>query len=141
MCYSAQIEADYRKYTSMFGAAMSLREFAELYWEHGGREPKAPLAMEAAFFSAQTADERRIQSLIAERRAVRSTKLEQEIFEQRARLAKAEQILETKTTKAATENKRIATDKIDSALRRLDDLKRTIIKDGDSRIFPVGMPR
>ena len=42
MCYSAQIEADYKKYVKMFGAAMSLREFAELYWEHGGRELKAP---------------------------------------------------------------------------------------------------
>lgn len=33
MCYSAQIEADYRKYVKMFGAQMDIREFARLYWE------------------------------------------------------------------------------------------------------------
>lgn len=30
MCYSAQIVADYRKYVRMFGAHMSIREFAQL---------------------------------------------------------------------------------------------------------------
>lgn len=136
MCYSAQVEADYRKYVKMFGATMSLREFAELYWEHGGRELKAPLAMEAAFSDAQTEDERRIQALIAETNAQRAAKLEQELFKQRARLADAERVLATKTTKAATESKRIATDKIDAAVRRLSDLKRITMKDSDSRIFP-----
>ncbi len=136
MCYSAQIEADYRKYVKMFGAVMSLREFAELYWEHGGRDLKAPMAMEAAFLGAQTDDERRIQALIAEKNAARATKLEQEVFEQRSRLAKAERILETKTTKAAAESRRIASNKIDAAVRRLADLKRTTLKDADSRIYP-----
>ncbi|USX11051.1 hypothetical protein [Paraburkholderia fungorum] len=136
MCYSAQIVADYRKYVKMFGAHMSIKEFAELYWEHGGRDLKAPLAMEAAFSDAQTDDERRIQALIAENNAVRATKLEQEVFEQRTRLAKAERILETKATKAAAESKRIASNKIDAAVRRLADLKRTTLKDADSRIYP-----
>ncbi|CAE6700670.1 hypothetical protein R69927_03261 [Paraburkholderia domus] len=66
MCYSAQIEADYKKYIKMFGAVMSIREFAELYWEHGGRNLKAPMAMEAVFSHAQADNERRIQTLIAE---------------------------------------------------------------------------
>lgn len=136
MCYSAQIVADYRKYVKMFGARMSIKEFAELYWEHGGREPKAPRAMEAAFSDAQTDDERRIQALIAENNSQRATKLEQELFKQRTRLADAERILQTKSTKAATESKRIATDKIDAATRRLADLKRTALKDSDSRIYP-----
>jgi hypothetical protein len=39
-------------------------------------------------------------------------------------------------TKAATESRRIATDKIDTTLRRLDDLRRTTPRDRDSRIFP-----
>ena len=38
------------------------------------------------------------------------SKLEQELFKQRKRLADAERTLQTKTTKAATESKRIATD-------------------------------
>jgi putative SOS response-associated peptidase YedK len=136
MCYSAQIEADYRKYVKTFGATMSIREFADLYWEHGGRELKLPLAMESAFSNAQTDDERNIQALITETKALRATKLEQELFKQRTRLADAERILETKTTKAATESKRIAASKIDAAARRLADLKRTTLKDSDSRIYP-----
>ncbi|WP_434116280.1 SOS response-associated peptidase family protein [Paraburkholderia caffeinilytica] len=136
MCYSAQIEADYKKYVKMFGAVLSLREFAELYWEHGGRDMKAPLAMEVAFSQAQTDGERRVQALIAGNNAQRKTRLEQEVFEQRTRLAKAERSLETKATKAAAESKRIASSKIDAAVRRLADLKRTTLKDADSRIYP-----
>ncbi|MFM0427554.1 SOS response-associated peptidase family protein [Paraburkholderia aspalathi] len=136
MCYSAQIEADFRKYVKMFGPVISLRQFAELYWEHGGRELKVPKAMEAAFSDAATDDERRIQTPIAENNALRTTKLEQELFKQRARLADAERILATKLTKAATDSKRIASDKIDAAVRRLADLKRTTLKDADSRIYP-----
>ena len=136
MCYSAQIVADYRKYVKVFGARMSIKEFAELYWEHGGRDVKVPRAMEAAFSDAQTDDERRIQALIAENNSVRATKLEQEVFEQRMRLAKAERTLETKATKAAAESKRIASNKIDAAMRRLADFKRAVLKDADSRIYP-----
>jgi hypothetical protein len=58
------------------------------------------------------------------------------LFKQRTRLADAERILQTKTTKAAVESKRIATTKIDGALRRLDDLRRTEPVERDSRIFP-----
>ncbi|MFM0388420.1 SOS response-associated peptidase family protein [Paraburkholderia dipogonis] len=136
MCYSAQIEPDYHQYIKMFGAAMSLREFAELYWEHGGRELKAPMAIEAAFSDATTDGERRIQALIAETNALRATKLEQELFKQRARLVDADRVLATKATKAATESKRIASDKIDAAAHRLADLRRTTLKDSDSRIYP-----
>jgi putative SOS response-associated peptidase YedK len=66
-----------------------------------------------------------------------ATKLEAQLFEQRARLVYAERLLQTKTTKAATESKRIATNKIEAALRRLDDLRRTEPKDRDARIFPA----
>lgn len=32
MCYSAQVRADYRKYTRTFGADISLKEFDRIYW-------------------------------------------------------------------------------------------------------------
>src|SRR5687768_12678190 len=32
MCYSAQIEANYRKYLRLFGAGMSIREYVDLFW-------------------------------------------------------------------------------------------------------------
>ena len=42
----------------------------------------------------------------------------------------------TKPTKAATESKRIATDKIEWGMGKLSDLRPTELKDRDSRIFP-----
>ncbi|MGF6574654.1 hypothetical protein ABH945_006782 [Paraburkholderia sp. GAS333] len=56
---------------------------------------------------------------------------EQELFRQRTRLTDPDRTLQTKVTKSATESKRIAADKIDATIRRLDDLKRTDLKDRD----------
>ena len=110
MCYSAQIEADYRKYTRMFGAHMSIREFVQLYWERvEGSRAKIPKAMDAVFADPRDVDERQIKALIDRFNAEETTSLEQELFKQRARLADAERTLQSKTTKAATESKRIAT--------------------------------
>jgi putative SOS response-associated peptidase YedK len=58
------------------------------------------------------------------------------VFKQRTRLADAERTLEVKVTKAATESQRIATKKIKSTLGQIDDLRRTTLIPGDSRIFP-----
>ena len=137
MCYSAQIEADYRKYVKMFGAQMDIREFARLYWERAeGSKAKIPKAMDDAFAQPQTEDERQIKAWIDRYNAEQATKLEQDLFKQRSRLADAERLLQTKVTKAATESKRIASDKIDWTLGRLDDLRRTTPEARDSRIFP-----
>lgn len=137
MCYSAQIEADWRKFVKEFGARISLREFVELYWERtNGSKVKIPKAMDAAFADPQGEEQREIKTAIDQFNADQATNLEQELFKQRTRLADAERTLQTKSTKAAAESKRIATDKIDATIRRLDDLKRTELKDRDSRIFP-----
>ncbi|KND58568.1 hypothetical protein BVER_03532 [Candidatus Burkholderia verschuerenii] len=137
MCYSTQIKAEYNKYVRMFGAQMSLREFAELYWEREqGRAIKIPKAVDAMFAEVQSDDAHRIREMIERFNASQAPLLEQELFKQRARLADAERTLQGKTTKAATESKRIATDKIATALRRLEDLRRVELKDRDARIFP-----
>lgn len=137
MCYSAQIQADYRKYVKMFGAQMDIREFARLFWERAeGSKAKIPKAMEDAFLDPQTDDERQIKQFIDRFNAQQAATLEQDLFKQRKRLADAERALQTKVTKAAAESRRIATDKIDWSLRRLDDLRRTTPQDRDSRIFP-----
>jgi hypothetical protein len=137
MCYSAQIVADYRKFVRAFGARLSLREFAELYFERAnGSKSKIPKAMDAAFADPQTEEQREIKAAVDRFNAEQATALEQELFRQRTRLADAERTLQTKTTKAATESKRIATDKIDATIRRLEDLRRTELEDRDSRIFP-----
>lgn len=138
MCYSAQIQADYRKFVRMFGAIMDIGEFSRLFFERaeGVSKAKIPKAMEAAFASPQNDAEREIEALIDRFNAEQSTKLEQELFKQKKRLADAERTLLTKTTKAATESRRIASDKIDATMRRLTDLERIDLKPRDSRIFP-----
>jgi putative SOS response-associated peptidase YedK len=137
MCYSAQIVADYRKYVKMFGPDMDIREFARLYWERAeGNGAKVPKGMDTPFMNPETEEERGIKELIERYDAAQMTKLEQELFKQRTRLADAERVLQTKTTKAAIESKRIATGKIDATISRLDDLRRTEPAERDSRIFP-----
>ncbi len=93
--------------------------------------------MDAAFANPQSDDERAIKALIGPFDAEQAAKLEQEVFKQRKRVADAERSLATKTTKAATESKRIATDRIEWALGKLADLHRADLKDRDSRIFPA----
>jgi putative SOS response-associated peptidase YedK len=137
VCYSAQIQADYRQYVKMFGAQMDIREFARLFWERAeGSKAKIPKAMEAPFLDPQNDDERQIKEFIDRFNTEQAATLEQDLFKQRTRLADAERALQTKVTKAATKSRRIATDKIDFSLRRLDDLRRTTLKDRDARIFP-----
>jgi putative SOS response-associated peptidase YedK len=137
MCYSALIEADFRQYVKMFGAQLDIAEFERLM---RGRiqDPKVkiPKAVDDAFSRPESEGELRINALVDEFKGQQKTQLEQELFEQRARLATAERKLQTKLTKAATESRRIATDKIAAALRRLEDISRTTPKDRDSRIFP-----
>lgn len=137
MCYSAQILADYRRFVKMFGAIMSIKEFAQLFFERAeGSKAKVPKAMEDAFSDPQTDDEREVKALIDRFSAEQTTRFEQDLFEQRKRLANAERSLETKITKVATESKRIAEKKIEQILGWLDDIRRSELKPRDSRIFP-----
>lgn len=138
MCYSAQVEADYKKYVKMFGAHMDIAEFARLYFERAEGRLKArfPKAMDEAFANPQSDAESEIRQLISRYNIEQSKALEEELFKQRTRLVAAERTLQTKTTKAAAESKRIAGDKIESALARIDDIRRTELLARDSRIFP-----
>ena len=67
MCYSAQVQADYKKYVVMFGATMSIRDFYEIFYRRG-LDPriKIPKAVEASFRDPQSDDERAIEALIDE---------------------------------------------------------------------------
>ncbi|RDU98168.1 SOS response-associated peptidase family protein [Trinickia dinghuensis] len=137
MCYSAQIKADYLRFVRTFGARLDLQEFIRIYWEREqGQATKIPKAVDAFFSEPQSDDEQRIKAMIDRFNQVQSSKLEKELFVQRKRLADAERALQVKATKAAAESKRIATDKIEAAMRRLDDLRRTESKPRDARIFP-----
>jgi hypothetical protein len=73
MCYFAQVEAAYKKFVRMFGALMSIKEFARLYIERErDAKIKIPKTMDAAFMNPQTDEERgilaRIDAFNAQRR-------------------------------------------------------------------------
>jgi hypothetical protein len=121
----------------MFGAHMSIKEFARLFFERAeGSKAKIPKGIEDSFADPQSDAEREVKALIVQFNAEQVTKFEQELFEQRARLVDAERTLQVKVTKSATESKRIAADKIAWTRGKLEDIQRTELKPRDSRIFP-----
>ncbi|VBT21796.1 Uncharacterised ACR, COG2135 [Burkholderia pseudomallei] len=137
MCYSAQIKADYGRFVRTFGARIGLEEFTRLYWaREQGAAVSIPKAMDTMFMEPKTAGDQRIKEMIERFNRSQAAKLEEELFKQRARLADAERALIVKATKAATESKRIATNKVEALRRRLDDLRRTEVVERDARIFP-----
>ncbi len=137
MCYSAQIRHDYAKFVRSYGAVIDIGEFVRLYWNRGqGAKLRIPKAMDAAFADPHTDEERQIAALVGQYDKAQASLLEQELFKQRKRLADAERALQVKPTKAASENKRIATAKVEWALGKLTDLRRTSVTDEDARIFP-----
>lgn len=137
MCYSAQIWSDYRKYVRAFGAQIDIESFVDLFWSRLQDERiKVPLALEAAFSVPQGGRETQIQGLIEQYRLQQAARLEQELFRQRQRLADAERTLLGRTTKGALEARRIASTKVSWLLSKLADLRRTDMKEADSRIYP-----
>lgn len=138
MCYSGRIWADYRRYVRAFGAEIDIKEFVRLFWtRQGDPKLKIPKALEDAVASSAGTELEDARSLIATFKSEQQAKLEQELFTQRRRLADAERTLASKPTKASAESKRIATDKIERALERMTDLRRTEIVERDERIFPA----
>lgn len=137
MCYSAQIKADYHKLVREFGAVVSMDEFAALYaHDPGKKRPKTPKAMDDAFAAGKTPAKRSVWAKIQEWNAWDATAFEQELFTQKTRLVNAERALQSKVTKKAENDVRVATNKIARAQGKLADLRRTDHVARDSRIFP-----
>jgi len=137
VCYSAEVQEDYRWYVRTYGVKISIEDFVHLYTARlNDAKIKIAKAMDAAFVDPKGDDERAVKALIDRFNTSQATKLEQELFKQKKRLADAQRTLQTKETKAATESARIATSKIDWSLAKLADLRRADLKDDDSRIFP-----
>ncbi|MFI8573511.1 SOS response-associated peptidase family protein [Stenotrophomonas bentonitica] len=137
MCYSAQIKADYHKLVRDFGAVVSMDELATLYaHDPGKKRPKTPKAMDDAFAAGKTPVERSVWAAILDWNARDATTFAQELFTQNTRLVNAERALQTKVTKKAENDVRVATNKIARAQGKLADLRRTDHVVRDSRIFP-----
>jgi putative SOS response-associated peptidase YedK len=138
MCYSAQIQAAYVKYLRETGAEMDIDQFVEIFGARvSDSSIRIPRAVERWFDDPKSDMERRIKAFIDEYRTAEVTRLERELFAQRKRLADADRTLASKATKAAAESKRIATNKIEQAMTRLDRLKATKPHPAEARIFPM----
>jgi hypothetical protein len=137
MCYSAQVYEGFKKYVRLYDADIDIHQYVKLYVDRrSGFPAKIPKAMDANFYDAQTPEERLIKECIDEFNAAEAMKWQTQLFAQTKRLNDAERTLLTKTTKKATEDKRIATDKISRAKLGIEDINRTELKDRDARIFP-----
>jgi hypothetical protein len=139
MCYSAQIKADHHDFVRQWGAIVSLKRFAELFWEKrkDGGWTKIHRTMRESFRRPRSEDEFELAKLVAEADREQALKYESELTAQSERLAKAEVVLASpKPTKKAADDQRIVTNRIKTAPRNLNNMQRTELVEKDSRIYP-----
>lgn len=121
-----------------YGLEIAFDMFADLFRRRReGEDIKVSRALERNFAEPSTPVERQIKADIDAYQAQQVSKWEKDLFVQKKRLADAERSLQTKETKKAREDVRIATNKIQTYLDRLADVRRTEPKEDDSRIFPM----
>lgn len=137
MCYSAQLEQDLKALKKLVKAKVDLASFKRLF-QHRLEDDsiKVPKALEANFYTHETAEEAEITALIETYRTRRIRALEPELFVQKKRLDDAERALRLKETKTARLEQQRAENKVQRILGWLSDLKRAELKEKDSRIYP-----
>lgn len=138
MCYSAMVHKEYERYVRMTGASMDYHQFVETFGDRV-KNPKLsiPRAVERWFDEPKTDDERAVRELIEVHRTAQASKWQQELFKQKKRLGDAERQLAVKETKTATESKRIASEKVESLVKKLNILDDPKARASDGRIFPM----
>lgn len=137
MCYSAMVEEDTRKLMKQFPGQLDYVALRKLLTRRlDDTSIKIPKGFEANFDNPKSQADQEIKGLIDRHRTALAARLEKEVFTQKKRLADAERKLKAKETKVALNDQRIATNKIDTLLARLADLRRTEAKSRDNRIFP-----
>jgi putative SOS response-associated peptidase YedK len=138
MCYSAQVESKWKRHVREMEARMAWSDFREVAQLRLADPAKyrLPRGFDLEFADAQTDEERAIKDLVDQYRRDQVTKFETEIFAQRKRQGNAERKLAVKQTKAAAESMRIATTKVQQAMRKLSLLTDDKPDLNDYRIFP-----
>jgi putative SOS response-associated peptidase YedK len=138
MCYSALVRQDIHELARRYGAEIAYEMFAELFRRRlDGDDIKATRALEQNFANPKSAIEEGIKASIDAYRASQVSKWETDLFVQKKRVADAERSLQTKETKKARDDVRIATNKIQTYMDRLSDVRRTAPEERDTRIFPM----
>ena len=138
MCYSAKVAQNIKDLARQFAATMDYSEVERLLMERlAGRPIRLARGFEWNFANPQSAEERRIHDLSRQYQSKKVAELEQEVFKQKKRLADAERKLKVKETKAALNERRVATSKIEDSLERIALLQGTQPHEDDHRIFPL----
>jgi putative SOS response-associated peptidase YedK len=137
MCYSAKVQQTLRSLARRFGADIDWPLFEQVFHRRlQDDDIKLARALESNFQAPGTEAEQRIRADIEMYRQTVSRRWETDLFKQKKRLADAQRSLQTKDTKKAREEVRIATGKIEAYVQRLTDLRRMEFQEEDERIFP-----
>jgi putative SOS response-associated peptidase YedK len=137
MCYSAKVQQHLRSLSRRLGAEVDTAQFEQLFERRLEDDTlKVARALEANFAQPAAPVDTHIRDLIETYRKRLGQTLETEIFKQRKRLADAQRSLQTKETKKAREDIRIAANKVDALGDRLATLRWTEVRDTDEQIFP-----
>lgn len=140
MCYSAMVEQNAKKYGLRFKARVQTDLYDHLFHRRlNGEKLYLNKALEYQFTHfAESAEEKKIAETILKWHSQQITELEQELFKQKKRLADAERTLESKITKKAQNDQRIATNKIKKIVSDLEKHRSTeILSETEERIFPL----
>jgi putative SOS response-associated peptidase YedK len=140
MCYSAQIWADFRKYERL-GGTLNIKDFTKLagWTRHKGTWVKVvPRALRRAMTDA-TSGQLPLETVEAARAADQEAiaLIADEVGRQEARLAAANaNLASTKPTKKAENDRRVATNKIAAAKKKLEEMDAPPPADGIDRMWP-----
>lgn len=133
------VEQDAKKVGLKFKARVQLDLYDDLFSRRlQGENIKINKAMEQSFtLNPTTAKEHAIASKILKWNELQATKAQATLFKQKKRLADAERIIATKPTKKATNDIRVATNRIKKLKNDIPRYSTTeILQESESRIFP-----
>lgn len=139
MCYSAQIWADFRKY-ERFGGTLDVKAFMRMAgWTRskGNWIKVVPKSMRRSVIEAGEQLDDGLFRVASAAEAEGIAGITHEIEQQRARLAAAEaKLASLKPTKKAESDRRIASTKIATGQKKLEDVAAPAPADGLDRIWP-----
>ena len=137
MCYSALVRQNLLWIAKRYGAEIAWEFFEELFRKRvDDRNITLPRALGTYVLQMTDEKARPSQSYIQAYRTQQAQTWEQELFKQRKRLVDAQRKLTVKETKAARNDERIASSKLEQLTNKLATLRSEQIGTNDSRIFP-----
>jgi len=137
MCFSALVRQDLQWLVKRYGAEIAWEMFEELFRQRlDDPEIQFSRALDVYILRMQDERARLSQTYIERYRAQQAHVWEQELFKQRKRLMDAQRKLQTKETKAARNEERIATGKVAALTEKITGLRSDQIALIDARIFP-----